>query len=324
MNIFCFLYQCRISSGYSNECPKSEDGAKEGFLISDDLSPHLYWYVLNSKVCGMTPTQYFKRSPVVSSFPDDFVRIESGNIRLAAGGLYTNKRSSNGTEIVCSSFGLISVLLRQKHSSECCEFSALLREFLNKLDSNVVCADENKVSSERSRASRRLEMSFTPPNKSLKTSSSMVMTPPNSVPKGAFSVSPNLKEISENTDLDTPEKVLLMKQRSGRVIKDVHDVCEKNRESLVVVLSNMCAFGDPEAKVLVNEIFEEVAVKKGVKRSVEELVGDDTLLKYVQSLRVPDWKLVLFQAMARVSAKTWQTVINITGLGRTGVRNLVK
>jgi len=62
-----------------------------------------------------------------------------------------------------------------------------------------------------------------------------------------------------------------------------------------------------------------VAVKKGVKKSVEELVGDDTLLKYVESLRVPDWKLVLFQAMARVSAKTWQSIINITGLGRTGV-----
>jgi len=114
-----------------------------------------------------------------------------------------------------------------------------------------------------------------------------------------------------------------MKQRRGHVIKDVHDMCEKNRESLVIVLSNMCTFGDPEAKALVNEIVEEVAVKKEVKKSIEELVGDDTLLKYVKSLRVPDWKLVLFQAMARVSAKTWQSIINITGLGRTGVRSCV-
>ena len=64
-------------------------------------------------------------------------------------------------------------------------------------------------------------------------------------------------------------------------------------------------------------------MKRGVKRSVEELVGDDSLQKYVESLRVPDWQLVLFQAMARVSAKTWQPLINVTGLGRTGVRNLV-
>ena len=54
-----------------------------------------------------------------------------------------------------------------------------------------------------------------------------------------------------------------------------------------------------------------------------ELVGNDTMSKYVACLRVPDWKLVLFQAMARVSSKTWQSVINITGLRRTGVRCLV-
>ena len=113
-----------------------------------------------------------------------------------------------------------------------------------------------------------------------------------------------------------------MKQRSSRVIKDVHDVCDRNRESLAMVLSNMCAFGDPEAKAIVKDIVEEVAVKRGVKRSVEDLVGDDTMSKYMACLRVPDWKLVLFQAMARVSAKTWQSVINITGLGRTGVRCL--
>ena len=62
--------------------------------------------------------------------------------------------------------------------------------------------------------------------------------------------------------------------------------------------------------------------KKGLKRAVEELVGDGTLSRYVESLRVPDWTLVHFQAKAkpRVSFKTWQTVINITGLERTGVR----
>lgn len=38
----------------------------------------------------------------------------------------------------------------------------------------------------------------------------------------------------------------------------------------------MCAFGDPEAKAIVNEVVEDVALKKGVKRTVEELVGDET------------------------------------------------
>ena len=284
-------------------------------VICSDFSPDSYWYVLSSIVCGMTPT-HFKRSPVVSSFPEDFQQINSGNIGLQDGRHYTIKRSSNRTGIICSSFGLITVLLRQKTLSEGSEIFFQLREFLNKLDLNIICEDEeSEIPVERPRVSRRLEMPSTPPNK--QSTSSLVMTPPNTgelKPKVKDFPSLNLKEISEKNDL-----VLQMKQRGSRVIKDVHDVCERNRESLAVVLSN--AFGDPKAKALVNEIVVEVAVKKGVKRTVEELGGDDTMFKYVESLRVPDRKLVLFQAMARVSAKTWQSVINITGLGRTGVRS---
>lgn len=39
---------------------------------------------------------------------------------------------------------------------------------------------------------------------------------------------------------------------------------KKNRESLAMVLRNVCAFGDPEAKAIVNKIVEQVAVKRGV------------------------------------------------------------
>ena len=53
---------------------------------------------------------------------------------------------------------------------------------------------------------------------------------------------------------------------------------------------------------------------------MEELVGDDTFSKYMESLRVPDWVLVYFKTKERVSGNTWQAVINITKLGRTGVR----
>lgn len=41
-------------------------------------------------------------------------------------------------------------------------------------------------------------------------------------------------------------------------------MCEKNGENLVIVLSNMCTFGNPEAKAIANKIVKEVAVKKGV------------------------------------------------------------
>ena len=72
-------------------------------VISPELSPQLTWFILSSKVCGSTLTQHFKRSLVVVSFSGDFQRIDSAYIRLQDGRHYSNKKSSNATEIVCSS-----------------------------------------------------------------------------------------------------------------------------------------------------------------------------------------------------------------------------
>ena len=131
--------------------------------------------------------------------------------------------------------------------------------------------------------------------------------------------SPNMKEISQNKDIDTPEKTLLLKNRAKRVFQSVSDVCEEKRESLASVLGNMCAFNDQQAQGIVMDVIDMVAQKRGIRKTFEELLGEDTLDKYINSMRVPDWVLVYFKIKARISDSTWQTAINFTNLGRTGV-----
>lgn len=110
-----------------------------------------------------------------------------------------------------------------------------------------------------------------------------------------------------------------MVEKCGKlVINDINEVCERHRESLATVLSYLCAFGDAEATAVLNEVIERVSVRKGVKRTVEDLIGEETFSKYVESLRVPDWILLYFKTKARISGNTWQAVLNITKLGRTG------
>ena len=288
-------------------------------VVSEGLSDQSYWYVLTTEICGIIPLQYLKRSPIVKTFPEDFCRVESGKLRLLDGRPFVNKKSSSAFEVVCSSFGLVSAILRKKTSSEERGSAAIykVKEFLNGLDFSSLKGDGDEVNCERPRAARRLSMppQFNTP-KTKETPVPVHLTPPSS---GSLS-SPNLKEICERNDLETPEKTFLIKKRGSRVLQDVQGICERSRENLSTVLSSMCAFGDPEAKAIVNEIVEDVALKKGVKRTVEELVGDETFSLYVESLRVPDWVLLYFKTKARISGNTWQAVINITKLGRTGVR----
>jgi len=194
--------------------------------------------------------QYFKRSPVVSSFPEDFWRIESSNIWLPDGHHYTYKQSSNGTKIVCSSFGLISVLLHQKHSSG---RSALLREFLNKLDLSIICGDkESEVLADRSVPCGISKCLLHCQIRYLKIR--LWLWRPQTVHRKVHSLFLQTWRRLAKQLIWTRQKRCRSRKWSSRVIKDVYDVCQKNRESLAIVLSNMCAFGDPDTKAIVNDI----------------------------------------------------------------------
>ena len=59
--------------------------------------------------------------------------------------------------------------------------------------------------------------------------------------------------------------------------------------------------------------------EKGARATFSKLLSEETLDARVQSMRVPDWVLVLFKLKSRISDKGWQDFINLTKLGRTAV-----
>ena len=129
-----------------------------------------------------------------------------------------------------------------------------------------------------------------------------------------------MKEICQNKDVDTPEKTLLLKNRVKRVFQSVSDVCDQKRESLASVLENMCAFKHQQAQGIVMDVIDIlVAQKRGIRETFEELISEETLDQYINSMRVPDWVLVYLKIKAHISDSTWQTAIKFTNLGRTGV-----
>ena len=81
-----------------------------------------------------------------------------------------------------------------------------------------------------------------------------------------------------------------------------------------------CSFNDQQAKGIIMDVVDMVAEKRGMSKTLEDLLSDETLSNYFSSIRVPDWVLLYFKLKARISDSTWQTAINFTNLGRTGVR----
>ena len=63
-----------------------------------------------------------------------------------------------------------------------------------------------------------------------------------------------MKEICDESDLDTPEKTLKVGTPGKHVINNINEVCERHRESLATVLSYKCTFGKAEAKAVHNGV----------------------------------------------------------------------
>ena len=66
-------------------------------------------------------------------------------------------------------------------------------------------------------------------------------------------------------DLDTPEKVLIMEQRSNRIMKNFDDVCNKQRGNLANGAFNVCIWRPRIEAKAINEI-----VKRFCKKWVKE------------------------------------------------------
>ena len=114
----------------------------------------------------------------------------------------------------------------------------------------------------------------------------------------------------------------LSKNSAGQILRTLEDVCNRHKTSVASVLGHLCTH-DPvkqpsDATNIISEIVSSVTEKKGVKRGLEGLVPD-VLQEYLHQFRVPDWVLLYFKLEAKIPDEGWQTMINLTKLGRTRV-----
>ena len=90
-----------------------------------------------------------------------------------------------------------------------------------------------------------------------------------------------------------------------------------------LVLGNSFLYGNEEEKKdvshTVSEILNLVMDSKGAKKGITDLLLAETHQRFLQSMRVPDWVLLYFKIQAKLPDAAWQTLLNLTQLGRSGV-----
>ena len=90
------------------------------------------------------------------------------------------------------------------------------------------------------------------------------------------------------------------------------------------MLGNSFIFGGDDEKGQVRDTVSEVvdivieATCKG-KKGFTELLSSETHARVFHSMRVPYWVLLYFKLQAKLPDRAWQTLLNLSQLGKSGV-----
>lgn len=132
-------------------------------------------------------------------------------------------------------------------------------------------------------------------------------------------LSPNLLEINRDKKLRPIEKRRNVESRTKSVYQEIQDVCECHRESIGNIIGHRILAEDESACNALDELVDVVSEKKGIKGALEEVFSEDKWMTYLKTMRQPDWTLLYFKLAAKIPDEAWQTLLNITQLGRSGV-----
>ena len=96
---------------------------------------------------------------------------------------------------------------------------------------------------------------------------------------------------------------------------------EKYHETLACILLLFNGIDAEKAKVseTISEVVNLVMDAHGVKKGVTDLLLPTTYQELLKSMCVPDWVLLYFKLQAKLPDAVWQTLLNLTQLGRSGV-----
>ena len=112
-----------------------------------------------------------------------------------------------------------------------------------------------------------------------------------------------ISELKVDENLSPETKRRKIRERVGPVVKKLNSVCQAKGESLGSVLGECCINGGKEsakAREAVRSAFDVMVKEKGARVAFSKLLSEETLNARAQSMRVPDWVLVLLKLKSRI------------------------
>ncbi|KAL9977019.1 hypothetical protein ACROYT_G014379 [Oculina patagonica] len=131
-------------------------------------------------------------------------------------------------------------------------------------------------------------------------------------------------EIQSNSNFGSTTRKKEVKKRCKKVTTLLHVVSEKYGDSMSCVLANSFIFGNNAERSEVRDIISDVAnmiiEAIGSKKGLSGLLSSEIYDRIMKSMRVPDWILPYFKLQTKPPDSEWQTLLNLTQLGKNNLK----
>lgn len=321
---------------------EANDPPKLHRVFSSSLDNSKSWFALNFSLCGCKPSRFCTLGYSQVS-PEEYRQIDLDDL-LTDGGvpassiIFSESGRRSEKVYVASAFGLTVGLLRQKSLADVRfiksnEFKALvswvnafgLRNH-NEVHPSVDSTPQKPTAEIMAKKKGVLEN---------ENSESLPPTPPitPSPPKSKSAPSPDippksgkkrtLADLRTDEDLSPASKKRKIRETAVGLMEQMKKVCDAGGESIGSIIGECCLLTKKvgrDARELFGKVMEIVAQEKGVREAFSKLIPEDVWEEKLKTMRVPDWIYLFFKLKSRISDRSWQDLINLTRLGRTGVR----
>lgn len=277
-------------------------------IYSEKLDSRKSWYAYNSSIPGYQRRNWqhsHEQNILFKSFASEIQQVNIGDIQDSHGRpVLSVLFATRKVELVyaISSFGILALALRQRNVNQDVFSSEAFQQIISAV--NAVPLEKFSANSVQ-----QFHHAGSP------------VIPPVQTPKRT---SLSTTDIFESSEISPPEKKRRIIETGAVLANALKEVAAAHNKSIFTVLGNVASQDEhSELSSILACSTDVVFSKLGAKKALNVVLSEESRSALVQSVRVPDWVYLLLKVRLRIADAAWQTLLNLTNLGRTGVSHLI-
>ena len=123
----------------------------------------------------------------------------------------------------------------------------------------------------------------------------------------------------KSKEISPQEKKLRIKAKEEQFMKSLNVVAYAYQENINEVIGNLASEGDRVYSDIVMGAADVIFSRLEAKAALDTTLSKQSQSILYQSIRMPHWIYLLLKVRTKISDAGWQTLLNLTQLGCTGV-----